>query len=459
MILFFIVIYLLIQLAIGFYVSLKVENESDFFLGGRSVPTWALSFSLFATWFGAETCIGSSAAVFGGGLSASKAEPFGYGLCLLITALFVAPRLWNERYTTLGDFYSDRYGRVVEQISIWILIPSSMMWAAAQIKAFGEVISATSAIPIDWSIFLATVFVIVYTFMGGMLGDIVTDVLQGGILAIVLVIVLVLAIGQLGGVESFIGSIDKSKLSFISSDQSFLQRIDSWMIPIMGSLVAQELIARVLSAKNPNNAKRSTLFGFGLYMVFGSIPVILGLVGSHFVSDLSSSEQFLPTMARELLPDALYVIFAGALISAILSTIDSILLAISALVSHNFLIPMLKIDNQKEKVRLARWVLIASGTICYVIAMFTESIYGLVEESSAFGSAGILVITVCGLMMKKGKQLSASSTMVFGFVLTVFLKYIIKLEASYTVSVIITFIFFLFMAYYEEKLLPRSRSI
>jgi SSS family transporter len=450
-------LYLLVQLIIGYVVSRRIKTEDDFFLGGRVMPTWALSFSLFATWFGAETCIGSSAAVFEKGLSGSKAEPFGYGACLLITALFMAPRIWKAKYTTLGDFYSDRYGKMAEQISIWILIPSSLMWASAQIKAFGEVISATSSLPIEYGIVFATCFVIVYTFMGGMLGDIVTDVLQGSILAITLLIVLVMAVGKLGGLDQAIASIDVAKLSFVSPDQSFFKRMDSWVIPILGSMAAQELVARVLSAKSAQSAKNSTLIGFGMYMFFGSIPIFLGLIGHNFVTSVESTEQFLPTMAKSILPNFMYVVFAGALISAILSTIDSILLAISALVSHNFLNPLLKVKSAKQKVINARLVIVGAGIICYVIAMYTKSIYQLVEDSSAFGTAGILVITIFGLIQKRGKHVAATTTMMFGFVITVFLKYIIRIEASFSISLILTAIFFLLMAHYEERRYPKMQ--
>ena len=89
----YIAAYLVIQIIIGLYLSKFVSSEGDFFLAGRKLPTFALSFSIFATWFGAETCIGSSGAVFSQGLSGSKAEPIGYGMCLLLTALVLDPML------------------------------------------------------------------------------------------------------------------------------------------------------------------------------------------------------------------------------------------------------------------------------------------------------------------------------------------------------------------------------
>ena len=433
-------LYLALQIGLGLYLSKFIKNESDFFLGGRKIPTFAIAFSIFATWFGAETCIGSSAAVFESGLAGSKAEPFGYGLCLVLTALFIAPNIWNEKYTTMGDFIKDKFGVTTERLFVWIIFPSSLIWAAAQVKAFGQVLSVTTPLDIFWGTTIATAFVIVYTLLGGFLGDVVTDVLQGFILAIGLVAIL-----YFGLTENHVSlaKIPMEKLSFVAANESFLERLDSWLIPIFGSLVAQELIARVLSAKDASQAVRSTYGGTVLYLIFGSIPIILGLVGSQLNLQLEDSEQFLPTLANKVLPPWLFIIFTGALISAILSTIDSILLAISALISHNFIAPILKITEQKKKVLSARIVLVISGMIAYILALNGESVYKMVETSSSFGTSGILVITVGGILSKKTNGKIASATLLFGILLSIIFDIILELPAAFGLNLLCVGIFYI----------------
>lgn len=56
-----------------------------------------------------------------------------------------------------------------------------------------------------------------------------------------------------------------------------LQRMDRWMIPILGSLVAQETISRVLAAKSMTVARLASFVAAGIYDFMGSIPVLLGL--------------------------------------------------------------------------------------------------------------------------------------------------------------------------------------
>lgn len=73
--------------------SRSIRSEEDYFLGGRRLGGLLVSFSLFATWFGAETCIGSSAAVYERGLAGSRTDPFGYSAWLLLLGLLRAGHL------------------------------------------------------------------------------------------------------------------------------------------------------------------------------------------------------------------------------------------------------------------------------------------------------------------------------------------------------------------------------
>src|SRR5690606_29470930 len=147
--------YLLLQIGVAYFISRGVRSEDDYLVAGRSRPAWLLALSLFATWFGAETCLGSSAAVFEGGLSGSRADPLGYGLCLVLGGLLIAGRIWNRKYSTLADFYADRFGHAPERLAVVILCMSSMIWGAAQLRAFGQVISATTPLDVQFAIFVA----------------------------------------------------------------------------------------------------------------------------------------------------------------------------------------------------------------------------------------------------------------------------------------------------------------
>jgi Na+/proline symporter len=137
--------YLAAQLAIGVWVSRRIRTETDYLVAGRQLGYGLATFSIFATWFGAETVIGSGGRAFADGVSLANAEPFGYGLCLVLMGIVFAVPLWRRKLTTLADFFRQRYSLTVERTAAVILIPSSILWAAAQIRAFGQVLSVSGA--------------------------------------------------------------------------------------------------------------------------------------------------------------------------------------------------------------------------------------------------------------------------------------------------------------------------
>lgn len=447
--------YLGLQFLLCLYIAKRIQSQDDYLVAGRSLPLAMVSISLFATWFGAETCIGSSAAVYTDGISGSRADPFGYGLCLLFSGLLIAPRMWNEKYTTLADLYHFRFGKKSEYLATWILSLSSLIWAAAQLRAFSQVVSATTDLPVQSTLILSFGFVVAYTVLGGLLGDVITDVVQGAVISIGLIALFFVAWSAEPAIFENLLHQPAERLSFLGQTETWLERIDRWSIPILGSLVAQEIVSRILSAKSAKVAVKACYLSAIIYVALGSIPVILGLVGPELLKVDGDSEQFLIQLAQKYLPSWMVAIFAGALISALLATIDSILLSVSALVSHNVIIPAMKIENESTKLKLSRWVVVAAGFVAYIMAVYADSIYELLESASAFGTSGILIITIAGLWLKWGDDFTAAGTLLVGLAATPIAEYVFEAQSPFLVSVSCAFIAFCLLSIWTLKRRPR----
>ena len=412
-----IAIYLALQFGIGVYVSRRIHSESDYLIAGRSLGYLLATFSIFATWFGAETVVGSAGLAYGEGVSIGSAEPFGYGLCLLLMGLIFAGPLWRRKLTTLADLFRQRYGVTVERTAAIILIPSSILWAAAQVRAFGHVLATSSdTLNVELGIGIAAGFTILYTMFGGLLVDAITDVLQGLILIIGLLVVFVVVVLHFGGFGEFTAALASAQQLRIEEREvaPLLATLEAWAIPVCGSVVATELVGRVIATRTPAVARNSSLLAGGLYLLVGCIPVTIGLAGGAIVGNLSDAELVIPTIAQSLLPGMLYVIFAGALISAILSTVDSTLLVSSGLLSHNVIVPVLGIRDEAMRVKIARAAVLTFGVIAYLLAVRAEGVFALVEQASAFGSSGSLVLVCFALWSRLGGPATAFATLIIG---------------------------------------------
>lgn len=430
--------YVLAQLGIGWYISRRIRTEDDYLVAGRSLGYGVATFTLFATWFGAETCIGAAGRIYRDGLSGGSADPFGYAICLFAMGLFIAVPLWRLRLTTLADLFSRRYSRGVERFAVLLMVPTSILWAAAQVRAFGQVISASSGLAVDLTITLAAAVVILYTMYGGLLADAWTDVIQGGALMIGLVVFFIVFISDVG--FEGLSTMSPGRLNpFGGEETGLLSIIERWAIPICGSLMAAELASRIIAARSPQVAQRSSLMAGGIYLLFGLIPVTIGLLGAPLMPSLGDPEHFLPLMAQRYLPGIVYALFAGALVSAILSTVDSALLAASSLVSHNVVVPLRPDMPERTKVRIARIGVALFGVIAYVLALHAEGVYALVEEASSFGSAGIFAVVLFGLFSRFGGAMSATASLAAGVIAWILGAYIFDFPLPYLTSLAAAF--------------------
>lgn len=429
-----ILLYVALQLVIGAWFTRRNKTEDDYLLAGRSLGLGVSTMTIFATWFGAETCIGAAGAIYEEGLAGGRADPFGYAACVLVLGLFFAAPLWRKQLTTIGDLFRRRFGTGVEKLAVLLMVPTSMLWAAAQIRAFGQVLSASSDLDVTITITIAAGVVIAYTVMGGLLADAYTDLVQGITLIIGLIVIAVMVAV---GLPDHLEAIDwRERFHFSLEGESWLVRGESWAVPIMGSLFAQEMVARTLAAKSAEVARRACLLAGGIYLLVGLIPVTLGVLGPAVIPNLEDPEQLLPLLGQHYLPPMLYVVFAGALVAAILSTVDSALLASAALISHNVVVPAMPRVTEAGKVRIARIAVVGLGVLAYILAQHAESVYGLVEEASAFGSAGLFVTIVLGLTVRFGGAASAASSLIAGVVAYVICAYVLAVDYPYLMSVL-----------------------
>jgi Na+/proline symporter len=431
--------YVVVQLALGVAVSRWIATEDDYLLAGRRLGYGLGTMTIFATWFGAETCIGASGRIYRQGLAGGTADPFGYSLGILFMGLFFAAPLWNRRLTTIADLYRTRYSSAVERFAVILMIPGSVLWAAAQIRAFGQVLTVSSEVPLGIGITVAAAVVVAYTARGGMFADAVTDLLQGLVLALGLVMVLFSLLGRFGSLGAAWSSIPPARLDPLSaSATSPLEVINSWLIPIVGSLVAQELISRTLAVRSATIARRCCFLATALYLAIGMVPVTIGLVGHGLITDIDpeNADAFFPAVAQLCLPRWLYIIFAGALVSAILSTVDSALLVAGSLAGHNILHTFARSWEERTKLRITRACVVTAGLVAYFIALLSDkSSIDIVLEAAQFGSAGIFIVQTFGLFTRFGGNWTAGTTLLVGVVVWLIGHYVVESPIAFLMAV------------------------
>jgi Na+/proline symporter len=146
--------------------------------------------------------------------------------------------------------------------------------------------------------------------------------------------------------------------------------------------------------------------------------------------------------------------FSGALVAAILSMVDSALLTAGSLAAHNIIIPLRPEMSDRARLRLNRLSVVGFGLIAYCLANWFESVYELIEQSSAFASAGVVVVTPLALFSRVGGSAAAISSLLAGVGVYCYGAFLAQWPYPYLTAVAAAA-----AAYAAGTLLGRSRPI
>jgi SSS family solute:Na+ symporter len=416
-----VIVYLLLNLCIGLWASRRINTTSDFVLAGRRLPLILAASVTFATWFGSETIMGAPTEFVKHGLLGVIEDPFGASLCLFLVGFFFARRFYNMNIITFCDFFRIRYGRNAELLSAILLIPSYFSWIAAQLLAMGIVLKVVLGWPLTECILLSSVVVVLYTIWGGMWSVSITDFFQTIMIITGLLIVAIVLYFEVGGFSPLIEAAPKDFFRFYPQPnlKDAAAYLAAWITIGLGSIPQQDVFQRVMSAKSADVSVNATLLSAFMYLTVALLPLFIGLCGHHLYPDEAGAngQMIIPNMILKHMGIPLQILFFGALVSAILSTTSSAIMAPATVLAENvvkFFRPAL---TDKETLRIIRGGIVVITAICIFMAATRESIFELVAESSAFSLVSLFVPLAAGLYWKKSGAAGCIISMISGLLI------------------------------------------
>ncbi|MEI2814189.1 MAG: sodium:solute symporter family protein [Burkholderiaceae bacterium] len=427
MLLTFIAVYLVISIGIGLYAAKRVKNTADYAVAGRSMPLAVVIAMTFATWFGSETVLGVSARFVQGGLGSVVEDPVGASMCLILVGLFFAYKLYQKNLITIGDYYRQRYGKVIEITCSIIIMVSYLGWVAAQITALGLVFNLLTQGQISTSagMVLGTAIVLVYTLYGGMWSVAMTDFIQMIVIALGLIAIAWFASDLAGGAGKVMAlAQEKGSLKLFPTGGigDWIPFIAAAVTMMLGSIPQQDVFARVMSSKNAKTAVRGPVIGGILYFLFALVPMFVVMAAVLIMPETTNAllkddpQKVLPTLVMEKMPLLLQIAFFGALLSAIMSTASATLLAPSTTFVENILRNIKPSMSDAATLKAMRWsVLVFTALVLtYALSMQGTSIYDLVSGAYQITLVGAFVPLVFGLYWKRATTQGAVLSIVLG---------------------------------------------
>jgi Na+/proline symporter len=426
MLLWFVLLYWAISVAIGLIASLKVKNTADFAAAGHALPMYVVTATVFATWFGAEAVLGAPATFLQEGLAGVVADPFGSSMCLILVGLFFAKPLYQAKYLTIGDFYRDRYGRTVEVLITLCISASYLGWVAAQIMALGLVFNVVSGgeISRDMGMLIGSGSVLIYTMFGGMWAVAVTDFLQ-----MIIIVLGLLYIGHevtslAGGVGTVVQHANNAGLFEFFPKANFAEIIgfiSALCTMMLGSIPQQDVFQRVTSSRTVQIAQRAAILGGILYFCFAFLPMILAYSAHLLTPEMvqeglkTDSQLILPQLILSHTPLVAQIIFFGALLSAIKSCASATLLAPSVSFSENIIKGFFKELKPAQYLLIMRLTTLVFAVIVTIIAMDSKlSIFKMVESAYKVTLVAAFVPLLCGVYWTRATPMGGLLSVTFG---------------------------------------------
>jgi len=427
MLLWFVILYLAISIAVGIIAALRVHNTRDFVEAGRTLPFYVVTATVFATWFGSETVLGISSTFIKEGLGGIVADPFGSSMCLILVGLFFAAKLYRMDLLTIGDYYRIRYNATAELLVSVCIVISYLGWLSAQIVVIGLVfnIVTAGAVGMATGILIGAAVVLVYTLWGGMYSVAWTNFVQMVVIIIGLFYIALIIADKAGGVGTVISHAQSAgKLEFWPrlGARDALWFFGAWITMMFGSIPQQDVFQRINSARTEKIAVSGSIVGGSIYFAFAFIPIFIAysasLIDPKMVGELMRKDHqlILPTLIMDHTPLAAQILFFGALLSAVMSTASGTLLAPSVTFTENILKRFLRKGLDDASFLLTMRVVVAVFALAVTLfALNSDStIYEMVVGAYKITLVAAFVPLVSGLYWKRATTQGALAAILGG---------------------------------------------
>ncbi|HJG33736.1 MAG TPA: sodium/proline symporter [Jeotgalicoccus aerolatus] len=435
-ILIILILYLLMLLGIGLWSGkYSSEGSSAYFLGGRQLNPWVISMSEKASESSGFMTAGLPGEAYSTGLSAAW-NAVSSVFSIINWVFFAKPiRRLSEilNSLTVPDFLSARFkddSNVMRIISIIVMTIFQTVYICAQFVAFGILFEVILGIDFSVGVIIGGIITILYTVVGGFFAVTVTDFIQGILMAFAFVVLPVVGIFEIGGFNEMGFALTEAMGSdflkpFFGNPALTLAgivAIISYLFIGVGFNGAPHVLVRYMALRNSRDVKMIALIGIIWMMIAYYGAVFIGLAGLALFPGIDNPEQIFPLMTMELLPWWLAGVIIAAALSALMSSIDSMLLIASASIAEDLWNKVFykgKLSDKKT-ILVSQISTIVIGIISIIIALnpldsvFWLAVFAWAGLATCFGPPIIL-----SLFWKKVTKWGAIAGMIVGPAVTI----------------------------------------
>ena len=475
--------YLLLTLLLAVWVQRRARSGAskniveEYFIGGRSMGGFVLAMTIIASYTSANSFVG------GPGVAYSLGLAWVLLAMIQVPTTFLTLGVLGKRFAIIGrrlgavtitDFLYARYRSDVVVIlcsmALLVFFAASMV---AQFIGGARLFQAVTGYPYEVGLILFGVTVVVYTAVGGFRAVVLTDALQGVVMVVASVVVFMAVLEAGGGMEQSLQTLKAIDPGLITPSGAGGQvpapmLFSFWVLVGLGILGLPQTTQRCFGYKDSRSMHNAMVMGtliIGFLLLFMHLA---GVLGRAVMPGLSSGDLIIPSLILEFLPPFWAGVFVAGPLAAIMSTVDTMLLLVSAAIIKDLYIRYsLKNDasriSPKKLARMSFGCTVAAGLLVFA-ASFNPPELLVWINLFAFGGleAVFLWPIILGLYWKRANAAGAVFSILIGLTVFIFLSvFKVPLGGVHAIIPTLAFSFVAFVAgtHFGEPVSPEIRRL
>ena len=424
--------YLVAITAFGSWFARYQKTTRDYFLTGRTVPWWAICFTIVATETSTLTFIGIPAQAYAGNMTFLQLA-IGYVIGrILVSALFIPAYFRGDLFTSY-ELLQRRFGTRVKTLSAVIFLITRSLADGIRLFTTALVIAIVTQLPVTWVVIVLGAAMIVYTMRGGVSAVIWTDVVQMFVYIAGAGAVAIALLGRIDGgwTEVMRAGSDTGRFVFLDTSLDFTKAYTIWAGLLGGVALTlsthgtdQYLVQRLLAARTQKDASIGlVLSGFIVFAQFILFLLIGVMLYTHYQQvplpqELSRADQILPIFVVNELKNGLAGFIVAAIVAAALSPS---LNAMAATTVSDFYLPYVNPSaDQDTQMRVSKQATVAWGLVQLVVAIGAQFMNRSVLDAGlavlSFASGAVLGAFLLGTLAPSVRERDTFAGMIAGLI-------------------------------------------
>lgn len=444
-------LYVAVLFLIGWVASKRIKSMSDFYVGGKNLGFWAIAFSARATGESGWLLIGLTGMGALAGLSAYwvvVGEVLGVAVSWWLMAKRFKRKSDAYESITIPDYLESHFKSTTHTLRIIaasVLAIFVIIYVSSQIDATGVAFESLLGLNYFWGAIIGFLIVLVYIFIGGFVAVVWSDFFQGvlmffGLVLLPIVVWFNMDHGQ--GIVDGLKAIDPALINIWGGNEDVWMNVFTMLGFAMiglGFLGSPQVYVRFMSIKDESEIDKGKWVALIFTLLTDAAAVTIGILARIIFTDSGTDVEavfgtgatdVLRVMTENFLPNLVVAIYVAIVLSAIMSTIDSLLVLASSAITRDFYQKIFHPDLKDEDLtKISRWVTLGMALIALGMAMATAILSPdrQIFWTIIFGWSGIAAtfcpVIILSLFWKGYNEKGAIASMIAGFLCVPLFKF------------------------------------